>query len=373
VAAETYFVVDVELAGSEGACIDFMPPGHDQVLFSYSRGGPWFWNGLYGEDSGGGAEGAGAERRVGSGDRAARRESGGAAKRRDLRNVALGAAARQSSVSDSSACAVQEGSEGVGGQERGYQGGRCVAANAVDGIRNVFHSVPFERSHTVLGGQEGEEEWWEVDLAGSWHVRAVDVWGPLRARGLLQYPQTLRAVTLAPFTVELRSKNGDVLASYAHAHASDFYSSVGLLAEAEVVRVVRQRPAGGAALALLEVEVWAEDAWVCEEQCQHGSCEPRRAHSMADRAVDGAGEEEGRECVCAADWIGRSCDTHAFMAWKFLPFSANLPSSRPEAAGAGAGPTSSSASPPSPPSPARQLAEVEGAVSVYLMVGALIH
>ena len=39
-----------------------------------------------------------------------------------------------------------------------------MAGNAVDGVHNVFHSVPFERSHAVLGGAEGEEEWWEVEI-----------------------------------------------------------------------------------------------------------------------------------------------------------------------------------------------------------------
>ena len=48
-----------------------------------------------------------------------------------------------------------------------------MAGNAVDGVHNVFHSVPFERSHAVLGGAEGEEEWWEVEIGETegWHPK----------------------------------------------------------------------------------------------------------------------------------------------------------------------------------------------------------
>ena len=75
-----------------------------------------------------------------------------------------------------------------------------MAGNAVDGVHNVFHSLPFERSHAVLGGAEGEEEWWEVEIGETegWHVRAIDIWAPVRAQGLLQYPQTVSEPPLAP-------------------------------------------------------------------------------------------------------------------------------------------------------------------------------
>lgn len=94
------------------------------------------------------------------------------------------------------------------------------------------------------------------------------------------------------------------------------HMQVGILAEARVVRIVRVRPVGGVSLALLQVKVWAEDVWVCERDCQYGTCAVRQGG-----AEGRGGAREGEEiCVCDADWIGRDCDVHTMMTWRYLPF-----------------------------------------------------
>ena len=128
--------------------------------------------------------------------------------------------------------------------------------------------------------------------------------------------------------------------SYAMSEAKDHYSLLGALGQARVVRVKRRRPVGALPMALLEVcatvcvslcvflcvslyvcvrvsrlnvslypftqvEVWAEDEWVCRDRCVHGEC-----------VAQGRARER---CMCKADWIGRNCDVHTMMAWRFLP------------------------------------------------------
>ena len=68
------------------------------------------------------------------------------------------------------------------------------------------------------------------------------------------------------------------------------------------------------------VQVWAYDEWECRQHCQHGSCAQLPAGS-ARRSARGAG---GEVCVCEADWIGRNCDMHSMMTWRFLPLEAQL-------------------------------------------------
>ncbi len=46
----------------------------------------------------------------------------------------------------------------------------------------------------MLGGQEGEEEWWEVDLGRTWHVRAVDIWAPVRAQAKKNFKNKLASL-----------------------------------------------------------------------------------------------------------------------------------------------------------------------------------
>lgn len=51
-------------------------------------------------------------------------------------------------------------------------------------------------------------DWWEVDLGRDWHVRAVDVYGPLQARPVLQYPQVVRVGQVGPFEMDLVGEGG---------------------------------------------------------------------------------------------------------------------------------------------------------------------
>ena len=89
-AAETTFVVDAELAGAEGACIDFVPLEDkvQQLHFGYSKGGPWHWPGFYGRR-------LDASKVPKEGEDEGREGHGrGEQAVRELRNVALGARAR---------------------------------------------------------------------------------------------------------------------------------------------------------------------------------------------------------------------------------------------------------------------------------------
>jgi hypothetical protein len=68
-------------------------------------------------------------------------------------------------------------------------------------------------------------------------------------------------------------------------------------------------------MAILEVQVWAEDEWRCRQHCIHGDCVPAQGdgpHEDTPRAVV-------EMCVCKADWIGRDCDTHAMAAFRYQP------------------------------------------------------
>eukprot|EP00960_Hanusia_phi_P029383 747928-Hanusia_phi.AAC.1 len=158
------------------------------------------------------------------------------------------------------------------------------AQHAVDGIVNVFFSVPFENSHATTSGKVGEVEWLEVDLGRNELVRAVDVWGAARARARLQYPMVrnlhgipdlhgsqpspaafCRSLTrefqvvddgsLAPFEVHLLKEDREANSILHFNDHSSVYSKTGILGVARYVRISRKLRNISSPLAVLELEV----------------------------------------------------------------------------------------------------------------------
>lgn len=135
-AAFTYFAVDEELEGAEGSCEDFWERGREgaggekldigleQTHFIYGRGGPWKWEGLYGEQKL--VDGRRTEEGTCGGGSC---DAASSMRRKRMTNVAYKKPVTLSST-------------GAGAPE-----------NAVDGIVNVFYSVPFEQSHATTSGK----------------------------------------------------------------------------------------------------------------------------------------------------------------------------------------------------------------------------
>lgn len=160
---------------------------------------------------------------------------------------------------------------------------------------------------------------WCVDLGAPRAVRAVDVWTGRRARGRRAYPAAADAPAV-PLALRLFDAAGAEVGHHAlPPPAAGVASAAGLLgARARFLRVEAAGGAGGAGgargagrMELVEVEVWADEAWRCAERCVRGSCE---------RAGAGAGARE--VCVCEADWAGRDCDVMLMATWAFLPLQA---------------------------------------------------